>query len=110
MEVKVWWYSTLFSISTRYFKKIDNTDHISLWKSKGCSYKIIKPPTTSGNGLASEFFGNKTIEKFDESCLKKDKIRFTWRKTESYMLFMKEIFGVVDMMIIQHWKVFVWCS
>ena len=36
----------------KYFKKIGNTDYISMWKSKGLSDEVIKPPATSDNSLA----------------------------------------------------------
>ena len=63
----------------RYFKKIGNAEHISWWKSKGLSDEIIKSPNTSNNSLALElsYIGNKTRVKFDESCLKQNKITFT---------------------------------
>ena len=35
----------------RYFKKICDTDHISLWKSKGLSVEGIMPPALSNNTL-----------------------------------------------------------
>ena len=35
----------IFQSMCKYFKKIDNTDHISSWKSKGLSDEIIKPTT-----------------------------------------------------------------
>ena len=37
----------VFQPVIRYFKLITNTDYISLWKFKGLSAEIIKPPTTS---------------------------------------------------------------
>ena len=63
----------------RYFKKIDNTNHISSWKSKGLSNKSIKPPVASNNNLASplNYIGVKTRAKFNRSCLKQDKATFT---------------------------------
>ena len=36
----------------KYFKKIGKTKKISLWKSKGLSDKVVKPPTTNNNSLA----------------------------------------------------------
>ena len=65
----------------KYFKKISNTSHISEWKSKGLSDKVIKPPATSDNSLAPalSYFGTKTGVKFDGGCLKQDKITFTHR-------------------------------
>ena len=64
----------------KYFKKIGNTDHISSWKYKGLSNEIIKPPTTSNNSLASKlsYFGTKARVKFNGSCLKQDKITYTY--------------------------------
>ena len=55
----------------RYFKKIDNTEPISLSK-----------PNVSDNFLAPalSYIGNKTRVKFDGSCLKQDKITFTHGK------------------------------
>ena len=66
----------------RFLKKISNTDHISVWKSKGLSDEIIEPSSTSDNSLlpALSYFGNKTRAKFYGSCLKQDKITFTHRK------------------------------
>ena len=68
----------------RYFRKIANTDHISLWKSKRLSDEIIKPAATSYNSLgpALSYFGNKTRVTFDGSCLKRDRIAFTHWKTK----------------------------
>ena len=67
----------------KYFKKIDNTDYISEWQSKGLSDEIIQPPNTSDKSLAPElsYIGNKTRVKFYGSCLKQDKITFTHEKT-----------------------------
>ena len=41
----------IFQPVYRYFKKVTNTNYISLWKSKGLSAENIKPPTTSENSL-----------------------------------------------------------
>ena len=43
----------VFQSMNRYLKKISNPDHISEWKSKGFSDKVIKPPATADNNLAS---------------------------------------------------------
>ena len=66
----------------RYFKNIDNGDHISAWKSKGFSDESIKPPATSNNSLASSlnYIRAKTRVKFEGDCLKQDKITFTHGK------------------------------
>ena len=69
----------MFQPVYKYFKKIDNTEHISAWKSKGFSDESIKPPVTSNNSLAPSlnYIGVKTRVKFDGSCLKQDKIIFS---------------------------------
>ena len=66
----------VFQPMYKYFKKTGNTDHISGWKSKRLSDKIIKPPSTTNNSLAPalSYFGTKTRLKFNGSCLKQDKI------------------------------------
>ena len=63
----------------KYSKKVGNTGYISEWRSKRFSDEIVKPPTTSDNGLAPGliFIGKKTRVKFAGSCLKQDKITFT---------------------------------
>ena len=62
----------------RYFKKNDNTDHISEWKSKGLSDEIIKPPT-SNNSLAPKlsYVGNGIRVTFNGSCFKQDTLPYT---------------------------------
>ena len=67
----------------RYFNKIDNTEYISEWKSKGLSDEIIKPPTTYNISLAPalSYIGKKIRVKFVGSCLKQDKVTFTYGKT-----------------------------
>ena len=69
----------VFQSMYRYFKRIGNTDYLSLWKSKGLSDEVIKPPTTSGNSLAPalSYIGNKARVKFNGTCLKQAKITFT---------------------------------
>ena len=37
----------------KYFKKINNTDHISEWRSEGLSDEVIKPPAIHDNNLAA---------------------------------------------------------
>ena len=43
---------SVFQQVYKYFKKIGNTNYISMWKSKGLSDEVIKPPATSDNSLA----------------------------------------------------------
>ena len=64
----------VFQPMCRYFKKIDDGDHILSWKSKGLYDESIKPPATGNNSLppSLNYFGTKKI------C------------------------GIVDMMITQH--------
>ena len=66
----------------KYFRVITNTDHISLWKSKGLSAESIKPPATSDNSLTPElsYYGTKTRVKFTGSCLKQSKISYNHGK------------------------------
>ena len=61
-----------------FFKKIDNTEKISLWESKVWSNEIIKPRTTPNNRLAPElnYFINKIEVEFNGSCLKQEKITY----------------------------------
>ena len=67
----------------KYFKKTDNTNHISELKSKGLSDEIIKPPTTNDNSLAPALihFGTTIRVLFNGSCLKQNKITYTHRTT-----------------------------
>ena len=54
------------------------------------SDEIIKPPTTSNKRLAPElsYFGIKTRLKFNGSCLKQDKITYTFRtKVNIYIVY-----------------------
>ena len=41
----------VFQPMCRFFKRIENTDHVSEWKSNGLYDEIIKPPSTSNNSL-----------------------------------------------------------
>ena len=63
----------------RYFKKIDNIESISAWKSKGLSDESIKPPATFNNNLAPaiSYIGVKARAEFDGNCLKQNKTTFT---------------------------------
>ena len=53
------------------------------------SDEIIKPPTTSNKRLAPElsYFGIKTRVKFNGSCLKQDKITYTFRTKVNIYIF-----------------------
>ena len=65
----------------RYFKKIGNTEHISSWKSKGLSDKIIKPVNTPVNSLALalSYSGNKIRVKLDGIILQQN-YNYSWIK------------------------------
>ena len=54
------------------FWKIGDTDYISVWKTKGLSDEVIKPPTTSDNIIAPalNYIDSKTRVKFVKGCLK----------------------------------------
>ena len=74
----------------RYFKKIDNSDHISSWKSKGLSEESIKLLATSSNGLAPSlnYIGVKAKVNFSGSCLKQNKNTFTdWNIVNIYIVY-----------------------
>ena len=51
------------------------------------SDESINPPATSGNSLAPalNYIGNNTRVKFDESCLKQDKITFIHKKYSKHI-------------------------
>ena len=59
---------------------ITNTDYISSWKSKGLSDESIKPPATSDNSPALNYYGTKTRVIFTGSCLKQSKISYNHGK------------------------------
>ena len=71
----------------KYFKKIANSGHISAWKSKGLSDESIKLPGSSNNSVTPElnYISIKPRVKFDGSCLKQNKIRFTPKKSGEYV-------------------------
>ena len=46
----------------KYFRVITNTDHISLWKSKGLSAESIKPPATSDLCSSSSIINDPTLK------------------------------------------------
>ena len=56
----------------RYFKKNDNTDHISAWKSKVLSDESIKCPCTPDISLALSlsYIDTRRRVKFESQCLK----------------------------------------
>ena len=62
----------------KYFTRINNTNHISSWKSRGLSNESIKPPTTSDDSLAPEldYYDTKIRVKFT-GCLKQSTISYT---------------------------------
>ena len=71
----------IFQPIIKYFKvnTIANTHYVSSWKTKGLSAESIKPPTTSDNSLTPElnYYGTKTIGKFNGSCLQQSNISYT---------------------------------
>ena len=78
----------VFQSMNNYFKKVSNTDHISEWKYKGLSDKVIKTLTTTDNSLALalSYVGNK-IE-FDGTCLKQDNITYNrWKTVNIYVVY-----------------------
>ena len=74
----------VFQPMNKYFRKITNTELISEWKSKGLSNEIIITPTTYTKITPTLKYTGKEIDvKFDESCLKQDKITFNHGKIVS---------------------------
>ena len=61
---------------TNDLQKVANSNHISAWKSKGLSDESIKPPAASNNSLAPVL----NYIKSKVSCLKQDKLTFTYIK------------------------------
>ena len=77
------------------------------------SNESTKPPSTSGNSLASSlsYTGTKTTLKFVESCLKQDKITFTHEKIVSiYIVYKMNLWdrGYDDYPTLEN--DFFWCS
>ena len=72
----------VFQLVHSFFKRIANSDHILAWKSETLSDESIKPPTASNNSLtpALNHINTKLRVKFDESCLKQEKVTFTHKK------------------------------
>ena len=69
----------VFQPMYRYFK-IDSSCHISSWTSKGLSNESIKPPSAPDNFLTPSlnYLGTKIRVKFSGSCLKQDKVTYTY--------------------------------
>ena len=65
-----------------YFKKIANISNISQYKSKGLSDEMIKSPAASNDILspAMNDINTKLRVKFSRSCLKQEKIKFSYEK------------------------------
>ena len=67
----------------RYFKTVSaNNSNVLSWKSKGLSDESINLPTTSKKMLnpSVDSVGTKAGVKFNEDCLKKEKISFNHEK------------------------------
>ena len=71
----------VFQPMYRYFK-IDNSDYVLSWKSKGLSNESITPLSAPNNFLSPSlnYLGTKIRVKFSGSCLKQDKITYTHGK------------------------------
>ena len=81
----------MFQPVCRYLKKIASSNHILAWKSKGLTVESIKPPAASNNNLAPvlNYINTKSRVKFDGSCLKQDKVRFTHKKVVNIFIALK---------------------
>ena len=64
------------------YLKVDNSDYVLSWASKGLSNENITPPSTRNNFLSPSlnYLGTKIRIKFSRSCLKQDKITYTHGK------------------------------
>ena len=78
----------VFQPVSRYYYRVVNTSEVTATKSIGLSYESInKPLSTSDNNLSPkinyfDFFDNSRIlVKFDGSCLKHEKLPFTYQKS-----------------------------
>ena len=62
-----------------FFEKINNTNHIPEWKSRGLPDESINPHATCDNSIAPSLnhFGFRIRRKFDGQRLKQDKVTFT---------------------------------
>ena len=61
----------------RYFKKIAESDNISVWKSKRLSDESVKPHAEFSNSLAPALYyiSTESKAKIDGSCLKQKKLQ-----------------------------------
>ena len=64
------------------YVKVDNSDYVLSWTSKGLSNENITPSSTRNNFLSPSlnYLGTKIKLKFSGSCLKQDKITYTHGK------------------------------
>ena len=75
----------IFQPIDKYFKRIvgvSNSKQISFWKSRGLSDEQINSITASNHIITPslDYLGPKIRVKFNESCLKQDKITYTHGK------------------------------
>ena len=71
----------VFQPMIRYFKRIavvGSGNYIYFWKSKGLSDERLDGNTAPNHSITPElsYFGTKTREEFNGSCLKQDKITY----------------------------------
>ena len=64
------------------YLKVDNSDYVLSWASKGLSNENTTPPSTSNNFLSPSlnYLGTKIRIKCSGNCLKQDRITYTHRK------------------------------
>ena len=93
----------VFQPLNKYFKVIDSTDYVSLWKSKGLSAETIKPPATPDNSLtpALNYYGTKTRVKFAGGCLKQPNISYNHRTIVNIYIFMNWVLLALTTMILR---------
>ena len=66
------------------YLRIGNSDYVLSWKSKGLSNESITPPSATNNFLSPSlnYLGTKIRVRFRRSCLKQDKITYSWKNSK----------------------------
>ena len=81
----------VFQTACKYFETFSiNDSNILSWKSKGLSHESIKPPSTSNKmlNLSVNYVGTKARIKYNEDCLKQEKIPLDREKiVNSYIVY-----------------------
>ena len=86
--------SLVFLPVCKYLKTAATSNNVAAWKSKGLSDKTKLPPE-SHNGLAPTLnhISTKWWVKFDWSCLKQEKMKFTHKNVVNIYIFYEITYG-----------------